>query len=68
MGGELELISMDGYGTDAYIYLKKSAEDAGEILPEYDAQQLQHYSTETQMNDWWDVSFRKERAAAQAAT
>lgn len=52
MGGELELISMDGYGTDAYIYLKKSAHAAGEVLPTYDEQQLTHYTSGSQMNDW----------------
>jgi len=36
-GGDLQLISMEGYGTDAYVYLKVGASEAGEVLPEFNA-------------------------------
>eukprot|EP00124_Ichthyophonus_hoferi_P001408 Ihof_evm11s72 gene=Ihof_evmTU11s72 len=45
MGGDLQLISMDGYGTDAYIYLKKSADAANEVLPTYNSTAIQHYNS-----------------------
>lgn len=34
-GGDLHIISMEGHGTDAYIYLKVAAHEAGEVLPSY---------------------------------
>ena len=32
-GGDIKLASCDGYGTDAYIYLKALSADAHEMLP-----------------------------------
>lgn len=32
-GGDMHIVSMEGYGTDAYVYLKSQASDAGEVLP-----------------------------------
>eukprot|EP00123_Amoebidium_parasiticum_P009183 comp19310_c0_seq1/m.22178 comp19310_c0_seq1/g.22178 ORF comp19310_c0_seq1/g.22178 comp19310_c0_seq1/m.22178 type:complete len:461 (-) comp19310_c0_seq1:99-1481(-) len=52
MGGDLQLISMDGYGTDAYIYLKKSADAANEVLPTYSSNAIKHYNATSQLNDW----------------
>lgn len=34
-GGDVRLMSMDGFGTDAFVFLKASGEDALEVLPEY---------------------------------
>ena len=33
LGGDVQLISMDGYGTDAYVYLKHVASDTIECVP-----------------------------------
>ncbi|KJE91574.1 pyruvate DeHydogenase Kinase family member [Capsaspora owczarzaki ATCC 30864] len=41
-GGDLHLISMEGHGTDAYIYLKVAAHEAGEVLPSYSGQPMRH--------------------------
>lgn len=36
LGGDLSVISIEGFGTDAYIYLKRAADEAGEVLPSFD--------------------------------
>lgn len=38
-GGDLQLISMEGYGTDAYVYLKVAADSAPETLPSFRKQE-----------------------------
>eukprot|EP01134_Creolimax_fragrantissima_P000090 CFRG0090T1 len=52
LGGDLQIISVDGYGTDAYIYLRQSADAANEVLPTYSSTAMQHYNSSTQVNDW----------------
>ncbi len=32
-GGDLNVVSIEGFGTDAYVHLKRAAADAGEVLP-----------------------------------
>eukprot|EP01104_Vermistella_antarctica_P017494 TRINITY_DN61_c0_g2_i1.p1 TRINITY_DN61_c0_g2~~TRINITY_DN61_c0_g2_i1.p1 ORF type:complete len:597 (-),score=116.68 TRINITY_DN61_c0_g2_i1:65-1855(-) len=34
-GGDLQMISMEGFGTDAYVHLKVAAKDAAEQLPSF---------------------------------
>ncbi len=34
-GGDLKVISTERFGTDAYIYLKRVAAEAGEVIPKY---------------------------------
>lgn len=48
-GGDLQLISMEGYGTDAYIYLKWSADTANEVLPTYSSTAIKHYNSTSQV-------------------
>lgn len=36
-GGDLQVVSMEGYGTDAFIFLKRAADAAGEVLPQFDS-------------------------------
>eukprot|EP00126_Sphaerothecum_destruens_P005381 Sdes_comp18731_c0_seq1m9073 len=51
LGGELSIISTEGFGTDAYIYLKRAPTDAGEVLPSFSPAAVQHYNS-NQMGDW----------------
>lgn len=41
-GGDLQVISMEGYGTDAYVYLKSRLDQAIEVLPYYVAQSIEY--------------------------
>lgn len=50
--GDLALSSMDGYGTDAIIYLKVMESEANEVLPIYNQTVLKHYQASTRANDW----------------
>jgi pyruvate dehydrogenase kinase 2/3/4 len=34
-GGDLQVISTERFGTDAYVYLKRVAAEAGEVIPKY---------------------------------
>eukprot|EP01126_Amoeba_proteus_P013677 TRINITY_DN15869_c0_g1_i3.p1 TRINITY_DN15869_c0_g1~~TRINITY_DN15869_c0_g1_i3.p1 ORF type:complete len:405 (-),score=63.28 TRINITY_DN15869_c0_g1_i3:139-1353(-) len=52
-GGDLNLISMEGFGTDAYAYLKAVAADAGEVLPSYSAtQNMFSEACSSDRSDW----------------
>merc|ERR1712130_1023791 len=51
-GGDLMLQSVEGYGTDAYIYLKSGTADAVEVLPIFTNQLSDHYKTQRTMKDW----------------
>ncbi|XP_018006464.1 pyruvate dehydrogenase (acetyl-transferring) kinase, mitochondrial [Hyalella azteca] len=50
--GDLSLTSVDGYGTDALIYLKAISSEANELLPVYNKTCQRQYSTPLQTNDW----------------
>jgi len=50
--GDLSVISCEGYGTDAHIYLKAICEDANELLPVFNKTSSRHYSASTPTNDW----------------
>eukprot|EP01134_Creolimax_fragrantissima_P004323 CFRG4323T1 len=52
MGGELKIVSMEGYGTDAFVYLLKSADEAEEVLPEYTRREMKQYTITGSMSDW----------------
>lgn len=42
-GGDLVLSSVEGYGTDAYIYLKCDATQASEVIPVFNRTAQSHY-------------------------
>jgi len=50
--GDLTLMSAEGYGTDALIYLKAMASEANELLPIYNKTTQRQYTTSHQTNDW----------------
>jgi len=50
--GDLFLVSMEGYGTDACIYLKAVPVEASEVLPIYSTSSRRHYSHCPQVADW----------------
>lgn len=60
-GGDLQLFSMEGYGTDALIYIKAVLCEASEVLPLYNKRTSQTYSevkqSVNQMKDWSSESF-----------
>ena len=52
LGGDLMLQSVEGYGTDCYIYLKSGNNDAVEVLPIFTNQLGEHYRSKKEMKDW----------------
>ncbi|XP_051992470.1 pyruvate dehydrogenase (acetyl-transferring) kinase isozyme 2, mitochondrial-like [Xyrauchen texanus] len=50
--GDLQLYSMEGYGTSAVIYLKALSSDSIERLPVFNKSALRHYQTSTEADDW----------------
>eukprot|EP00055_Hartaetosiga_balthica_P006545 m.20711 g.20711 ORF g.20711 m.20711 type:complete len:412 (-) comp5277_c0_seq1:232-1467(-) len=52
-GGDLRLISIDSYGTDAFVFLQTMAENATEVLPSFNPSEL-HYQTEK--THWMDLN------------
>ncbi|XP_041458551.1 pyruvate dehydrogenase (acetyl-transferring) kinase isozyme 2, mitochondrial-like [Lytechinus variegatus] len=50
--GDLTLSSMDGYGTDAVVYLKVLSSEAAELLPIYNSAVSRYYKTPTPASDW----------------
>merc|ERR1712227_1087227 len=52
-GGDIKIASCDGYGTDAYIYLKALETDARETLPIFNASSSSKIrDTKNQVEDW----------------
>jgi len=52
-GGDIKIASVDGYGTDAFIYLKALETDAKENLPIYNARSaMKLKDTTIQVDDW----------------
>eukprot|EP01137_Pigoraptor_chileana_P002856 Opistho-2@42295 len=68
-GGDLNLISMEGYGTDAYIYLKVVAAEAGEVLPSYNSRDTpQKYAqSANQFSDWMQRATARSYSTAGSA-
>ncbi|KAJ8273336.1 hypothetical protein GJAV_G00100460 [Gymnothorax javanicus] len=50
--GDLQLYSMEGYGTAAVIYLKALSSESVERLPIFNKTALRHYQTSTEADDW----------------
>ncbi|CAN9508772.1 unnamed protein product [Ophioblennius macclurei] len=50
--GDLQLYSMEGYGTDAVIYLKALSTDSIERLPVYNKTVLKNYQVSQEADDW----------------
>uniref|UniRef100_A0A669DFS0 Protein-serine/threonine kinase n=1 Tax=Oreochromis niloticus TaxID=8128 RepID=A0A669DFS0_ORENI len=50
--GDLQLYSMEGYGTDAVIYLKALSTDSIERLPVYNKTALKNYKMSQEADDW----------------
>jgi pyruvate dehydrogenase kinase 2/3/4 len=50
--GDLFLVSMEGYGTDACIYLKAVPVEASEVLPIYSTSSRRHLTMSPQVADW----------------
>ncbi|XP_076437180.1 pyruvate dehydrogenase (acetyl-transferring) kinase, mitochondrial-like isoform X2 [Babylonia areolata] len=50
--GDLVLSTMEGYGMDAYIYLKVLSDEANELLPVYNRTASKMYNTDRPVNDW----------------
>jgi pyruvate dehydrogenase kinase 2/3/4 len=50
--GDLFLVSMEGYGTDAFVFLKALPFDATEVLPIYSSSSRRTLTKGTQAADW----------------
>ncbi|NWQ83297.1 PDK2 kinase, partial [Columbina picui] len=50
--GDLQLFSMEGFGTDALIYLKALSTDSVERLPVYNKSAWRHYQASQDGGDW----------------
>ncbi|KAL4706269.1 hypothetical protein ACJJTC_017436 [Scirpophaga incertulas] len=50
--GDLVLMSCEGYGTDAVIYLKALSNEANELLPVFNRTSTKFYKPVTQLADW----------------
>lgn len=50
--GDLQLYSMEGYGTSAVIYLKALSTESVERLPVFNKSAWRHYQTSTEADDW----------------
>jgi len=50
--GDLIINSTDGFGTDAYIYLKTLSSDATELLPIFNKTTSKYYKTNISQSDW----------------
>ncbi|XP_034017121.1 pyruvate dehydrogenase kinase, isozyme 4 [Thalassophryne amazonica] len=50
--GDLQLYSMEGYGTSAVIYLKALSSESVERLPVFNKSALRHYRASTEADDW----------------
>lgn len=54
--GDLTLSSCEGFGTDAYVYLKALSEEANEVLPVFNVSSSRHYRTPLPSRDWVSYS------------
>lgn len=50
--GDLQLYSMEGYGTSAVIYLKALSTESVERLPVFNKSALRHYRASNEADDW----------------
>ncbi|XP_005992241.1 pyruvate dehydrogenase (acetyl-transferring) kinase isozyme 2, mitochondrial [Latimeria chalumnae] len=65
--GDLQLYSMEGYGTDAVIYLKALSTDSVERLPVYNKSAWRHYQMIPEANDWCNPSSEPKNFASYRA-
>ncbi|XP_062870057.1 pyruvate dehydrogenase kinase, isozyme 4 [Trichomycterus rosablanca] len=54
--GDLQLYSMEGYGTSAVIYFKALSSESVERLPVFNRSALRHYQTSMEADDWSNPS------------
>lgn len=50
--GDLKLYSLEGYGTDAVIYIKALSTESVERLPVYNKAAWKHYKANHEADDW----------------
>ena len=50
--GDLVISSMEGYGTDAIVYLKVLSSEANELLPVFNKTSIKHYTSILGTHDW----------------
>lgn len=50
--GDLQLYSLEGYGTDAVMYIKALSTESTERLPVYKKSAWRHYKTSHEADDW----------------
>ncbi|XP_054161752.1 pyruvate dehydrogenase (acetyl-transferring) kinase, mitochondrial-like [Oppia nitens] len=50
--GDLVILSLEGYGTDAIIYLKVLSSEANELLPVFNKTSTKHYRSALGTHDW----------------
>ncbi|KAM3863766.1 pyruvate dehydrogenase (acetyl-transferring) kinase isozyme 2, mitochondrial-like [Diretmus argenteus] len=50
--GDLQLYSMEGYGTDAVLHMKALSTDSVERLPVFNKAALRHYKLSLEADDW----------------
>ncbi|XP_076122448.1 pyruvate dehydrogenase (acetyl-transferring) kinase isozyme 2, mitochondrial-like [Alosa pseudoharengus] len=50
--GDLQLFSMEGYGTDAVVHMKALSTDSVEKLPVFNKTALRHYKVSQEADDW----------------
>ena len=55
--GDLVIASLEGYGTDAIIYLKVLSSEANELLPVFNKTSSKHYRSALGTHDWSSSSF-----------
>jgi len=65
-GGDIHITSMEGYGTEAYVFLKLLSNEAHEVLPLYNSNVAKTYKDANDdvmpMRDWSSDSFYKGQA------
>lgn len=64
--GDLTLTSCEGYGTDAYVFLKAMSEDANEMLPVFNNSSSRNYRTHLVSRDWVSIGGSASSNAAPA--
>lgn len=52
LNGNIRLVSIEGYGTDAVIYLQNFSENASEVLPLFNKTSQAKYQIGTMVKDW----------------
>lgn len=59
LGGDLQIISLEGYGTDAYVHVKATATESSEILPTFSSSAIRHYNANSTPMDWINPNHAK---------